>query len=240
VIWRELLRIARGITTVQEAGVVIAQAIDEIGDVDEAICHWFMISKSTVNAYLHLVFNCFFEGPPKENSTNAHLCSLEVDVKSVPPNWPLASVMLPALLPDTNKDVPPKEDLPVAERPKRQTNVSPKEDLPVEERPKRQTANYSNTLPSSQVTVAGSRPNKRKSKAQPPAPQAKLTKSMPLDGSTPFEDRRYAPIMVGQTYIKTEDIDLEVLQVFFHFHHTYLSLFYIFSSPGTCYASQIF
>jgi hypothetical protein len=57
VIWRELLRIARGITTVQEAGSIIVQAINEIGDVDEAIRHWFIVGKLIVNACLHLVFN---------------------------------------------------------------------------------------------------------------------------------------------------------------------------------------
>ena len=57
VIWHELLHIAHGIITVQEAGGVIVHAIKEIGDVDETIHHWFMVSKLIVNACLHLIFN---------------------------------------------------------------------------------------------------------------------------------------------------------------------------------------
>ena len=82
----------------QAAGVVIVQAIDEIGDVDEAISHWFMVGASIINACLHSVSNWFLEGPPKEH-IDVHLCSLKVDAKSVSANWPLASIILPPFQP---------------------------------------------------------------------------------------------------------------------------------------------
>ena len=240
VIWRELLRIARGITTVQAAGVVIVQAIDEIGDVDEAIRHWFMVGTSIVNAGLHSIFNWFLEGPPKEH-IDAHLCSLEVDAKSVSPNWPLASLILPPFQPVLAQTLTSHHPLPELPNGRFLLHISVvcieeqfvagaaastsapltdtskdiffQEDLPVGVRPKRQTANYSNIFPPSEVTAVGSRPNKRKSKAKSLASQSKLARSMSLDNSTLFQGPRYVPIMIGQTYIKTEDIDLEVLKV---------------------------
>jgi hypothetical protein len=111
--------------------------------------------------------------------------------------------------------------------------------LPAGVRPRRQTANYSNILPSSQLPVVGSQPRKRKSKAQSLASQSKLARSVALNNSTLFQGPRYVPIMVGQTYIKTEDIDLEALQVLFWFNHKYLFLFFFFSLPGTYFTPQI-
>jgi hypothetical protein len=108
-------------------------------------------------------------------------------------------------------------------------------------RPRRQTANYSNILPSSQLPVVGSQPRKRKSKAQSLASQSKLARSVALNNSTLFQGPRYVPIMVGQTYIKTEDIDLEALQVLFWFNHKYLFLFFFFlyQAPTSLHKSSL-